>query len=310
MRFCKKLQSTLFILLLANFGIISVAFGLDTDSLRQKRDIINGSFVKQTHTDMLYSNTIYEGKGRISGVLVWRTGVIADMEGWGFRELLFVPDRNSVFNDDYLKFTLCRSDDEKHSTKHHCLNDNINAELSHALGKNWLEKYALSDFMVRAEVDIANHKNFMTDWIEGGIDYVDFKDLKLHYDIHIDYWQNNINQLFENPLAEPKIMIKILRYASKDSYINLRESPNGKILYAIQKNEVATYKKTPDEEFGILFCKMTESSANKGRIVFLGNDSANPKWYKVAYIPPNAKDTREAIYGVIHSSQVGFECGE
>ena len=306
------MKSALFILLLANFGIMPTAFGFgyaDIDSLRQKRDIINGSFVKQTHTDMLYSNTIYEGKGRISGVLVWRTGVIADMEGWGFRELLFVPDRNSVF-DEYMNFTLCRSDDEGHSKQHHCLDKNITTKISHALGQNWREKYALSDFMVRAEVDIANHQKFMTDWIEGGIDYVDFKDLKLHYDIHINYWQNNINQLFENPLAEPKIMINILRYASKDSYINLRESPNGKILYAIQKNEVATYKKTPDEEFGILFCKMTESSANKGRIVFLGKDSTNPKWYKVAYIPPNAKDTSKAIYGVIHSSQVGFECGE
>ena len=37
-------------------------------------------------------------------------------------------------------------------------------------------------------------------------------------------------------------------------------------------------------------------------------DSTNPKWYKIAYIPPNAKDASEAIYGVIHSSQVGFEC--
>ena len=305
-------MKNLIVLCLLCFGIVSAAFSLEIGDLLKKRDIINGSFVKQTRTNKQYSwvtDTIYEGKGRISGVLVWRTGVIQDMEGWGFRELLFVPDRNSVFNDDYLNFTLCRSDDEEHSKQHHCLDKNITTKISHALGENWLEKYALSDFMVRAEVDIANHKNFMTDWIEGGIDYVDFKDLKLHYDIHIDYWQTNINQLFED-IAEPKIMINILRYASKDSYINLRESPNGKILYAIQKNEVATYKKTPDEEFGILFCKMTESSANKGRIVFLGKDSTNPKWYKIAYIPPNAKDTSKAIYGVIHSSQVGFECGE
>ncbi|MGX3045455.1 hypothetical protein [Helicobacter sp. T3_23-1056] len=31
-------------------------------------------------------------------------------------------------------------------------------------------------------------------------------------------------------------------------------------------------------------------------------------WYNADYIPPNAKDTSKAIYGVIHRSQVGFEC--
>ncbi|MGX3046185.1 hypothetical protein, partial [Helicobacter sp. T3_23-1056] len=284
------MKIALFILLFASFGIMPTAFGLDKDSLRQKQNIINGSFVKKIYTNKQYSwvnDTIYEGKGRVSGVLVWRTGVIQDMEGWGFRELLFVPDRNSVFNDDYLKFTLCRSDDEKHSTKHHCLNDNINAKISHALGKNWLEKYALSDFMVRAEVDISNHQHFTTDWIEGGIDYVDFKNLNL---------TGEIRQTFHT-----KEEIIGLDWISKDSYINLRESPNGKILYAIQKNEVVQYEKKFDHDRGE-FCILVMSSVHKGRIAFLGKDSTNPKWYKVAYIPPNAKDTSKAIYGVIHSS--------
>ena len=160
-------MKNLIVLCLLCFDIISVAFGLDIGSLLQEKDIINGSFVKKTHTDMLYSNTIYEGKGRISGVLVWRTGVIADMEGWGFRELLFVPDRNSVFSDEYLKFTLCRSDNEEHSKQHHCLDKNITTKISQALGENWSEKYALSDFMVRAEVDIANHQKFMTELDRG-----------------------------------------------------------------------------------------------------------------------------------------------
>ena len=89
----------------------------------------------------------------------------------------------------------------------------------------------------------------------------------------------------------------ILSYASKDSYVNLRESPNGKILYAIQKNDMPSN-----------VCEYAKYKANKGVIIFLGNDSTNPKWYKIAYIPPQAKDTSKAIYGVIHSSQVGFEC--
>lgn len=101
----------------------------------------------------------------------------------------------------------------------------------------------------------------------------------------------------------------ILTYATKDSYINLRQSPNGKILYTIQKNEIVQYKKKFDSDYAET-CNVIESSKNKGIIIYLGKDSTNSKWYKIAYLPPNAKDTSKAIYGVIHSSQVGFECNE
>ena len=300
MRFYKKLKIALFVLFFAHFGFVSTLFGFgyaDIDSLRQRQEVINGSFVKKTRTNKQYSwvnDTLYEGRGRISGVLVWRMDFIQDMEGWEFRELLFVPDRNSLFSE-YLKFTLCRSDDEKHSKQHHCLNNNINAKLSHSLGQNWSEKYALSDFMVRAEVDISNHRHFMTDWIEGGIDYVGFENLKLKGEVKQEFYK--------------KERMSSLIWVSKDSYINLRQSPNGKILYTIQKNEIVQYKKKFDSDYAET-CNVIESSKNKGIIIYLGKDSTNSKWYKIAYLPPNAKDTSKAIYGVIHSSQVGFECNE
>ena len=88
----------------------------------------------------------------------------------------------------------------------------------------------------------------------------------------------------------------MLSYASKDSYINLRESPNGRVLNQILKYSIHSR------------CANDFNDLTKGFIIFLGKDFANPKWYRVAYIPPNAKDTSKAIYGVIHSSQVGFEC--
>ncbi|WP_334090518.1 hypothetical protein [Helicobacter typhlonius] len=80
---------------------------------------------------------------------------------------------------------------------------------------------------------------------------------------------------------------------SKDSYINLRQSPNGKILTQIQKTDIL---------------EPCEYKENKGLILNLGQDSTNPKWLKVAYIPPEAKDTSKAIYGVIHESQVDYRC--
>ena len=82
---------------------------------------------------------------------------------------------------------------------------------------------------------------------------------------------------------------------TKDSYINLRESPNGKILTQIQKMDM------------LESCQFQD---NKGFILNLGQDSTNPKWLNVAYIPKEANDTSKAIYGVIHESQVSFECEE
>lgn len=87
----------------------------------------------------------------------------------------------------------------------------------------------------------------------------------------------------------------LLSYASKDSYINLRNSPDGKILTEIQKSDMA---------------KSCQFQDNKGLLLNLGEDSNSPQWLKVAYIPKEAKDTSKAIYGVIHTSQVGVGCGE
>lgn len=56
--------------------------------------------------------------------------------------------------------------------------------------------------------------------------------------------------------------------------------------------------------------KSCQFQDDKGLLLHLGEDSTNPKWLKVAYIPPEAKDTSKAIYGVIHKSQVSLGCDE
>ncbi len=90
----------------------------------------------------------------------------------------------------------------------------------------------------------------------------------------------------------------VLSYASKDPYINLHQSPNGKILQTLQKDTMLSECNLPTNEL-----------QNKAILLSLGQDSTNPKWLKVAYIPKEAKDTSKAIYGVIHESQVSSYCG-
>lgn len=104
---------------------------------------------------------------------------------------------------------------------------------------------------------------------------------------------NNVKKWYINKSALASEYL--LFFASKDPYINLRQSPNGKILKRIPKADMASS------------CQFQE---NKGFLLNLGQDSTNSKWLKVAYIPPEAKDTSKAIYGVIHESQASNECGK
>ncbi len=148
--------------------------------------------------------------------------------------------------------------------------------------------------MVRVELTIFNYQHVLTEFIEGGIHFVEFENLVLKSDIKQCHLK--------------KVALSGLRYTSKDSYINLRQSPNGKILRTIAKDEVQQYYELLDSYYGT--CGLIESTKNLGVIVYLGQDSTNPKWLKVAYIPKEAKDTSKAIYGVIHESQVSFDCYE
>lgn len=86
-----------------------------------------------------------------------------------------------------------------------------------------------------------------------------------------------------------------LSYASKDAYINLKQTPNGKILTQIKKTDMP---------------KSYEYKEDKGLILEIEQDFTSTEWLKVAYIPTEAKDTSKAICGVIHKSQVSLRCGE
>ena len=117
------------------------------------------------------------------------------------------------------------------------------------------------------------------------------EDISLLGDISFKY--PNKRELIESMGLGDNILLS----ASKDSYINLRQAPNGEVLQAIQKDAMLDN------------CNPQELE-NQGIVLSLGQDSTNPKWLKVAYIPPEAKDTSKAIYGVIHESQISTECSE
>lgn len=92
-----------------------------------------------------------------------------------------------------------------------------------------------------------------------------------------------------------------LKYKSADSYINLRQSPNGTIITQIKRERVA-------KDFG--GGASNEAGARlyyAGESLFRSKDSAQDSaWLGVFYFPNGAKSP---IFGYIHESQAFFAFG-
>ena len=246
----------------------------------------NNTLQKDKETiDKIY----YKGTITLSGVIEWQ---MYQEEADFYWRLVFFPDVSNalprLFEDDtqaiFLNDTLKRDMEfQKNSFLqiYNVLQDTLNQT----------DEYILGGIAIRATLTLKNY------YIEKSLD--NEADTKYYATAKIDSIQtsDNVKKWYINKDILPSEYL--LFPITKDSYINLRESPNGKILQAIQKDTIVND------------CNMRGNELqNQGILLFLGKDPTNPKWLKVAYIPKEASDTSKAIYGVIHESQVSFDCGE
>lgn len=105
-----------------------------------------------------------------------------------------------------------------------------------------------------------------------------------------------------SPLAYEDLGSLRLKYKSADSYINLRQSPNGTIITQIKRERVAKdFGGGASNEAGarLYYAGESLSARSKGS----AQDSA---WLGVFYFPNGAKSP---IFGYIHESQVVFSFG-
>ena len=241
-----------------------------------------------SHTNSLYkdketeSAIHYKGTITLSGVLEWQ---MYEYEVDFYWRLVFFPDTPNalprLFTNDnqaiFLNDTLKKDVFPKNSFLQ--IYNVLPDQLSQA------DEYILGGIAMRATLTLKDY------YINKHLD----TEADTHYYATIETdsakISNNVKKWYINKSALASEYL--LFFASKDSYINLRQSPNGKILTQIQKTDILDP------------CEYKE---NKGLILNLGQDSSNPKWLKVAYIPPEAKDTSKAIYGVIHENQVDYGC--
>ncbi|RDU61623.1 hypothetical protein CQA53_09880 [Helicobacter didelphidarum] len=247
----------------------------------------NSTLYKDKETE---GKIYYGGKVTLSGILEWQ--MYQDEVDFYWR-LVFFPD---IPNDLPRLF----ANDNTAINTAIFLNDTLKKDVS--FQKNsFLQIYNI----------LPNQLNPIDEYILGGIAIRAILTLENYYITHKSLDSEADTPYYATIANDVKVLSSIrkwyiakqflpseyiLSYASKDSYINLRESPNGKILRAIQKDEMGD------------LCKSIESAENKGLILELGRDTKNPKWLKVAYIPPESKDTSKTIYGVIHESQVSYDC--
>ncbi|WP_300366252.1 hypothetical protein [Brachyspira sp.] len=236
----------------------------------------NGKMTKNTlkvkNLDGTYSAAVIYFSGEIT-----LTGVLERADDFETNNALrFYPDNNIdlpfLFSTDSHKIEDYK---EFERLKFGVLLDDKNINLPSPLNKAFLGVSA-----VKAEVTIRNY-HFYGEGEAGREAYGELVSFKLLGDIKTEYFTK------DNYYYRGNGNYNILKYNSKDDYVNIRDKANGKIIGKILKNDMI----------------------NNGGLLLAIDDyyGSNEKdWCEVYYMPPNAKDGKDAIHGFVHGSQIKY----
>ena len=247
----------------------------------------NGKVTKNTlkvkKLDGTYSaaQIYFDGEITLTGVLERTDNSDVDTI---YSALRFYPDNNidlpflfSTFShniDDYKEFE--RLD-------FGVLLENIKVKLPEPLNKRFLGTAA-----VRAEVTIRNYR-FYGEGEASREAYGDIVGFKALGDVETKYFSKNNYNVGDVSYNE-------LQYNSQDNYVNIRDKANGKIIGKILKRDMIY-------NGGVLL------SINGEGIDYENYQDIETKWLEVFYLPPEAKDGKDAIHGFVHGSQIKLENG-
>ena len=276
------MRLTLFVFFIVNVIYANVHNAHFQDMLSQTPYTSTLHKDKETESRIYYKGTI-----TLSGVLEWQ--MYQDEVDFYWR-LVFFPDMPNatprLFDNENepMLFAIFLNDALKRDAR---FQKNSFLQISNVLQDrlSQADEYILGGVAVRATLTLKDY--YIEKHLEGESDTYYYASVEA-----------DSIKILENPkrwyIDKRELSSEYLLFPiSKDAYINLRQSPNGEITKQIQKTDMP---------------KPCEYEDDKGLILELGRDSSNPKWVKVAYIPPESKDTSKAIYGVIHESQVSAGC--
>lgn len=230
----------------------------------------------------------FAGEVELTGVL--EKGYEGEMDG-SQMSLRFYPDTNLKLPFLYHSFTsideLKKIDFTKHRENRSVLI--LNARDLALQGELGLDKKIFAIVAARAKVRLKDYR-FYGEGDAGHEIYANIERVEILSGISI------------SPLAYEDLGSLRLKYKSTDSYINLRQSPNGTIITQIKRECVAKdFGGGASSEAGarLYYAGESLSARSKGS----AQDSA---WLGVFYFPNGAKSP---IFGYIHGSQVFFAFG-
>lgn len=147
-----------------------------------------------------------------------------------------------------------------------------------------LDKAFFGISAARAEVTIKNY-HFYGEGEAGRGAYGTLVRFKLLGDIQKEYFIKEASHNYRGHTHFQK-----LKYTSKDDYVNIRDKPNGKIIGKILKSDMIDNK-------GLILLSEIQGGLSDWQKI----------WIRVYYLPPDAKDGKDAISGFVHGSQVNTE---
>ncbi|BDB63910.1 hypothetical protein T36_0357 [Helicobacter cinaedi] len=227
----------------------------------------------------------FGGEVELTGVL--EKGYEGEMEG-SQMSLRFYPDTNLKLPFLYNSFMGVDELKKIDFTKQRRNISVLIMGVDHSALPEEFEKRIFGIVAARAKVRLKNYR-FYGEGDAGHEVYANIERVEILGDVSI------------SPLAYEDLGSLRLKYKSADSYINLRQSPNGTIITQIKRERVA-------KDFG--GGASNEAGARlyyAGERLFRSKDSAQDSaWLGVFYFPNGAKSP---IFGYIHGSQVVFAFG-
>lgn len=242
----------------------------------------NGKIIKNTLKIKKIDSTYSSGKIYFDGEITL-TGVLERTDNYdmgdNYSALRFYSDNNIDLPFLYSTFSYNIKDYKKFERLNFgVLLDNKNLSLPEPLNKRFLGVSA-----VRAEVTIRNY-HFYGEGEAGREAYGELVSFKVLGDIQTEYFtKDNYNR--------GDAYYHKLECNFQDDYVNIRDKPNGKIIGKILKSDMINNE-------GLLLY------LNGKGIDYMNFEDFNKKWLEVFYLPPNAKDGKDAFYGFVHGSQV------
>ena len=227
------------------------------------------------------SSVYFSGSGKITGVLVYHY-YLDDVAMPGKWRFIFYPDKQERIDisDEYSFDTIVLLNDVSNKYLASILSDSMDipdSEFKKIFGVKFHngDKYIIGGFAVHVELTINNLQ------IVNELGYAaQFNSSYIKPTGDVKKWYLDASKTGNT-----------LCLTTDDDYSNLRETPGGKILFKVYKNNLNN-----------------DSSMDSGKdyLIEMPSKSSDSKWLPVVFLKAGQSTWETGVFGYIHSSQVDY----